>query len=566
MSARFPFLLFLMIIFSQLSAQAQETGQQNSLLPEINPQDIEIRSEFQARFPGLRRQPILGFNPKPRVYQINPNRMPFLESREEAVAGIEMTQLNRPEPPVQFLLKTPENQNIYALAGLGNYNTAEAEVYTVQQWSDSDLFAADLNFYSTQGHLEEESSGRFVDAQAQYIRKINRNWKFKADAGLLSDKYHMFETVLSGIPEKTNFGSNVNFNLQKINNAFSGLEFQLGGTLFNSDLPQDYTSAAPAPDFEYGGELKEKTWYAGFRTYWPGERMYEEKEISVQYDGGTYNSITDENWMHIKTAFKYERLLNFKTRITGRGGIHFVSDVFSQKFYLVPEIALRHTLTPALTVTANAFARPEFSTTQQHQQMNRFIDSDLFIRHSYNLGVAGKISFSMLEGNSLYGGLSYNYIQNFNYYIRDDFGPVQGFYGLGYDDVNIFEIQVGVAQQLIPEKFHFNARIYGRNPSLSNGDDIPFEERIGIEGSLHLKPVDAFAISTWADYTGKRKSSNLNVELDPFVLINGKAEYRFNEKFGVYIKVLNILGQNYEYWDGYLERPFQIFGGVTLNM
>ena len=82
-----PLLFSLFIFLCPYFALAQ-TASDNSLLPEINPQDIEIRSEFKARFPGLRRQPILGFNPKPRVFQIQADRMPFMESREDAVANI----------------------------------------------------------------------------------------------------------------------------------------------------------------------------------------------------------------------------------------------------------------------------------------------------------------------------------------------------------------------------------------------------------------------------------------------------------------------------------------------
>ena len=54
---------FLFFLISGVDAFAQTGSTQNSLLPEIDPQDIEIRSEFRARFPGIRRQPILGFNP-----------------------------------------------------------------------------------------------------------------------------------------------------------------------------------------------------------------------------------------------------------------------------------------------------------------------------------------------------------------------------------------------------------------------------------------------------------------------------------------------------------------------
>ena len=67
------FALLPMVLFFANSDHLWAQNTQNTLLPEINPQDIEIRSEFKANFPGLRRQPILGFNPTPRVFQIDPN-------------------------------------------------------------------------------------------------------------------------------------------------------------------------------------------------------------------------------------------------------------------------------------------------------------------------------------------------------------------------------------------------------------------------------------------------------------------------------------------------------------
>ena len=118
-----------MLFSVHAAAQTGPGGAQNSLLPEINPQDIEIRSEFKASFPGLRRQPILGFNPKPRVYRIDPDRLPFMENNEEAVANISITQVNRPEAPERKLLQTPDRTRAMVKAGYGSFTTPELEGY-----------------------------------------------------------------------------------------------------------------------------------------------------------------------------------------------------------------------------------------------------------------------------------------------------------------------------------------------------------------------------------------------------------------------------------------------------
>jgi len=128
-------------------------------------------------------------------------------------------------------------------------------------------------------------------------------------------------------------------------------------------------------------------------------------------------------------------------------------------------------------------------------------------------------------------------------------------------------LELGIAQQFISDKIWFDGLVYAQRPELKNGSDIPFEERLGAETSFSFKPVDKFTINSWAEFIGERTNSDLNNEnLDPFILLNAGIDYKINERFGVYFKVLNILGEKYEIWDGYEERPFQIFGGVKLTL
>ncbi|HKL18603.1 MAG TPA: hypothetical protein VJ905_06530, partial [Halalkalibaculum sp.] len=111
----FLFFLFLAVLTIPSVAQQQDT--ENSLLPEIDPQDIEIRSQFRARFPGIRRQPILGFDPTPRVYQVDPNRQPFMETQEQVVANLPVSELSRPNPPAYNPMRYSENIQAYSRLG-----------------------------------------------------------------------------------------------------------------------------------------------------------------------------------------------------------------------------------------------------------------------------------------------------------------------------------------------------------------------------------------------------------------------------------------------------------------
>jgi len=146
----FALLLTSFTLFAGVKAVAQDaqqqTGTQQTLLPEIDPQDIEIRSQFQARFPGLRRQPILGFNPRPRVFQIDPNRTPFFEDEETVVANLPIGVLDRPEPPRYMPLGYSDPQNGFARIGIGSYFTPEADVYAVGRLNEKSCVCQHKSF------------------------------------------------------------------------------------------------------------------------------------------------------------------------------------------------------------------------------------------------------------------------------------------------------------------------------------------------------------------------------------------------------------------------------------
>ncbi len=563
------FLFFLLLIPVFTFAQGEPQGGQNTLLPEINPQDIEIRSEFKARFPGLRRQPILGFNPKPRVYQIDPNRMPFLESREEAVADISVTQLGRPEPPARTKLNMPDRINAYMRGGFGSYLTPEVEGYGLYALDEKSILSADLNLRASDGHLENEESGfRFLDFNTQYYQKTNDKWRLLVEAGALSDYHYLFNPIgLSETPDKENLGASAKVTIKKIENSFTGIEAALGGSVFESDLG---VAGAPLSSSLTGGSLSEKTYFASFSKYWAGPRIYETFNITGSVRGASYTeAISQSNdWVDVKAAAEYERLFNFTTRISGSAGIEYISDAVSEKFYLVPEIEIKHNLTNALTITGKAFATPEMQTAQDHQQYNRFLNVPTQLRHSYNVGLSGEAAYQLFEGNRFFGGVNYQFVRDFAYYQRTTLAATTslGFYDVNYQNANIFEVYAGASQQLVPEKFWANANVYLRSPKLKSGGEIPYEEKLGIEGAISYKPIKALTIDGWAEYIGNRESPETNSTLNAFVLLNAGAEYQITQTFGVYAKLLNILGQEYEIWDGYQERPFQIFGGLTIKL
>ncbi len=558
-----PLLFLLLVMFLPFFAFAQgsQAGGQNSLLPEINPQDIEIRSEFKARFPGLRRQPILGFNPKPRVFRIAPNRMPFMESKEEAVADISVTKLGRPEPPARILLQTPTRRNALIRAGLGSFLTPEITGYGFYELNDNSLVTGDMNLRSSDGHLSnQESSFRYFDLNGKYITQLKKDLKVSVAIGGLSDFNNLSDAfqqpIIGSTADKKYSGLSGQLSFQKMKNTLTGWDFSVGTNLFSTELN--------AGNSGLSGDLDEQLFHTSFSYYWPSNRMYETYNIIARVEGGSYESslARKQNWVDARGGIEYARLFNYNTHVKAVAGFAYISDPFSDSFYFAPEIEVKHNFNNALSITGSVFAKPEMRTVQDHQQYNRFLYIQTQLRDSYQMGASGEVNFQLFDGNRIFGGVDYSHIRDYAYYQR----TTLGFYDVNYANANIFKLYFGASQQLVPEKFWADANVYIRSPQLAAGGTIPYEEKLGLKATLSYKPIKALTINGWAEYIGSRESPETTSNLSAFALLNAGGEYQINDTFGVYAKVLNVLGQKYEIWDGYQERPFQIFGGLTIKL
>ncbi|MDZ7691812.1 MAG: hypothetical protein U5K69_11915 [Balneolaceae bacterium] len=162
--------------------------------------------------------------------------------------------------------------------------------------------------------------------------------------------------------------------------------------------------------------------------------------------------------------------------------------------------------------------------------------------------------------------------QNYAFFQRDQLTysapgvtSSDGYYTIGYADANRIKGEVGITHQLVPEKFWISARGYVQQPKLDGGSDIPYEESWGIKSGAAAKLFQRLRLEAWADYISERNTLS-STTLDGFLLLGGQIDIQLTERVGVYAKMINMLSQEYEIWNGYQERPFQAYGGVTIKL
>src|SRR5699024_12643485 len=90
-------------------------------------------------------------------------------------------------------------------------------------------------------------------------------------------------------------------------------------------------------------------------------------------------------------------------------------------------------------------------------------------------------------------------------------------------------------------------------------------DKLGRNSGFGLRLVEWATIEGWGDYIGPRKTAD-NQTLDAHVLLGGQLDLDIRDNIGIYAKAVNLLGQEYQQWEGYTERPMQIYGGVMIKL
>lgn len=563
--------LLISLLFSNLLfAQQTQSEQDQSLLPEINPQDIEIRSQFQARFPGLRRQPILGFNPRPRVFQIDPNRMPFIEDEETVVANLPIGQLSRPEPPEYDMLEYAIPKNGFVRAGVGSYITPEVDAFATAELSEGNWISADLHFTSSDGHDEAvNTSYRFADATLKSFNRVSDRTNLVLKAGAMSDFNHQLqldsdlEELLSTNTKISRLGFKGSADVEVAST------FMTGTSLAASGFYDEYSTTSGISAFEGIAKEAGGSFNAGYSRL--GNHLYEIYSLNLQSDIGAAIPLLSSDrysWSVSTLSASYERLFNYKTDVHVSVGASGVTDAVNDfTVYFSPKAQIKHTLFRGLEINAEASAAPSYQTYSEIRSENRFFNVNSPIQHQYEMQVLGELEMEPFYGTKIVGGASFKDIKNYLYYSRESEPMAMadidaGYYPAAFQDATIFKVYGAFTQDLKPEVLWFSADGYWQVPTLSNDDRIPYTETVGMNAALSFRPKDSLLLEGWGEFAGGRRDHN-GENLSSYVLIGGRFELSLTEQFGVYGKLLNLLNENYQLWHGYEERGFQGFAGFT---
>ena len=560
--------VFLITGFCAPAAVFAQQDQESTLLPSIDPQDIEIRGEFRARFPGLSRQPILGFDPNLRIYQIDPNRQPFMESGDAVVANLPVSELSRPAPPDYTALRSAEDINVFTRAGAGSYISPEINFWAAVPINTQSYVGGDVDFSSSDGHLDDRpSSFRFLTANGEFGTRLNEKTELRLHGGVQSDFNQSANFGNSTTPNATisrieHEGFNGGAEVSRFANEVTGWKLQANVRNFSTTFRDD----------ALGGIIEELTYNGSFSSRWALGNAGESITLNAGARGGSYepNIQPSETWATLQGGVAYDRLFNYQTNVHAEANVFYASNPVEDKVYPGGLLKIDHWFGDRLKITGKAEGKPQLSSVEQLHERNRFLGFSNNLRHTYSLDVTGKAFIKYYRGSKIHGGVTYSNAQDYAFFtpgsVSNPAGNGIDNYTVNYQNATNFKLFAGITHQLLPERFWVSAQVYTQNPELNGGAQIPFEETWGINASTSFKPIERITIEGWANFTGKRETNIANNNaIDSFILVGARLDIEIIDNLGAYAKGVNLLDQNYEVWRGYQERPLQVYGGITFK-
>jgi hypothetical protein len=518
-----PLSLAAAVFVSPAWAQQEGTG---TLLPDIDPQDIEIRGDFQARFPGLARQPVLGFSPEPALYRVDPDRMPFIESDEEVVATIPIGELEPALRPEQQFIDFVDRQRVFTRAGYGNMNSPELHFVSELPLGSVESLAMDLGFQSSDGD-RDFSSFKDLTGKVQWTRQAGSHRFGLGIDGSASSNY----SPIPGPTDQLVFGTDpidlfnplrlthnsfgVEGRWQQLQHAYRGWQsavtfrhFSNEGSYFDNEMHD-------------AGENRYKIF---INRFWEGTQLEQAFGVQARAAGSFYNTIegTSQYWLNNSVGTRYRQVFGLVHEVEAWLRFYQLYDpVHEFDLYLYPDIHYQYAGMGRFTGSVRVRGFVDNPSLEDFHSVNRFVlQHGGELEQERGLQIHLNAGLRLWDNSQIYTGLNYWQYYNHGYFSRTE-RDIHPYFTYRYvDNATKAEWYSGWTQ-FLPFLETTASLELGLNYSSANKDIIPSGEIPYVprwRGSAYLlsRPFSWLDVSLWAELMGKRKTAIENETVNGF--------------------------------------------------
>lgn len=480
----------------------------------------------------------------------------------------------------------------YVAAGFGNYTTPFIEAFLHQNRKFEDDFGIYLKYISSEDGVENtplDNGYSNLKIGAYYLQE-DRYFTWKIGGNLERNTYNWY-----GLPEITFDAQSIASILEEQKYGFYELE---GEILFEDSMIDDITASLSMFDDNFGSkEIRFKVNpnfqlpMKRFNRRWSDLNLkteidYLQGEFEQNYTDATNISYSFLN-IGLNPTYRFEwKDLNVK--LGTKAYVSFDMENSLTDFLVYPDVQLTYPLVSNLAnIYVGAGGDLHMNSFRGFTEDNPFVSPTLFLtttNEQYNLfgGINGKFSSDVNFDIKA----SYKSEEDRALFIRnnsksngvfDPFTtPLLGFeygnsFGVVYDDIttlSIFgELEIDVTKRLV-----IGGNIQYNNYTTTN--QLTAWNLPEMEGAVFGKyKNDKWYASANVFFVGERLDliysstfpSTISAidTLDAFVDVNLNGGYHFNDMLSVFVKLNNILNNDYQRFANFNVQGFQVLGGIT---
>ena len=477
-------------------------------------------------------------------FKRSPTSIPKLTVRElDSLNSIEKIRPSvLPSSTLPFIKNDRIVEKGYVMADLGRFLTSNLEAGYATSISDFDLY---LNgkYEQSRGHTDN----------AQYS-KIEGN--FYSDY-IASDKYFIFGG--SKTRTKLHF-EDFNYTNYSVSNFESRNKVNLGanvdvdgfyeGFVFNTgagfDVMNTTGDSLDYSDRSVNGYLKVQNPYNKYNL-----------GFNVAVDLRSGNGIGNNYAIAEGFASLKQSIFDMKLNVGYQIAEYFNGVRNGLKF----DFNLNSNISNRFTLTARVSSGLESNFVSKLNNMNRFINYDIDIDHSYNkLLINSQLTYH--KDLDFYSSVGFTYGmlgRNINFVNVDSsyFKPI-------YLDVNKLTLNFD-GYYNINEKSSLNYTIKYNSVITDTLNNMnTYIPQIETEVSYNIKFDNGLSSKVSLEYVGKRFADLENkIVLDPFFNMNLEFNYLLNKNLTIFANIQNLFNQDIYLYNFYIERRF--FGNIGVN-
>lgn len=551
-------------------AQQQETQQQQQQEERRTTIDsIDVIRDYRpilADAVKIRRSPDMT---NKREYQPKLNYS-IIDKKLDITTGTKRLDIQE-IPAVRFA--TPTNN--YVKIGAGNFSTLLGEIYLANTDYQDTRFGAYIKHLSQEGNIENQNYGQ--QEITVFGRQLYDQFTISGDLG-----YKRYATRFFGQPfDVNNISLNPNPEKQAFNDIF--LHAELTSNRKNEEVNTfDYSVKATGYYYNNAFDAKENSFVLSGYLNREINTFHIGAHVSADFTGVSDIAYKQQN--HIARINPYVRFKgdNYNLVIGANLVSEFGGD--SSRINILPNVLLDFALVPEY---AHLFAGVDGDV--QKASLRDFSRENPWLNQNINISNAVERFhiYGGIKGNAgaTFGykiGLDYRRIENMAFLINSPMQPYK--FDVIYEDANkassVFgleaEMNVRVSEMIsLGGKLNFNEydlqtyeeAWYLPKLQLAANTKINISDKLYIDGELLFMGQTYTQKYTYNTLLGTNPIVSLPEKhtIPSFVDLNAGLEFRVTDRLGLYGRVNNILGINYERYQYYPRLGLNVMGGVNFS-